>query len=229
MQREASDYGRTFLNSLFKYRAWPWFVGGLLAGLIAYHGGLRLWGLAVVGRQNLDEQQALLATLQQENRRLTENVVSRSRALWEAEPRGVALPYDEAADAAALVAAARSEAFEARKFLMVTFGANWCLDCRTLHRNLKSEEVAEYTEGVFHFVNVDVGKFNRNREIAEELGVDLSRGIPVAIFFDPVGRVIGTTNEGQLEPARRYSSKQILKFVRDIAERSRIVAPDAVE
>ncbi len=42
------------------------------------------------------------------------------------------------------------------------------------------------------------------------------------------GQVIGTTNEGQLEPARRYSSKQILKFMRDITERSRILAPDAV-
>lgn len=228
MQRKASGCGRLFLNALFKYRAWPWFVGGLLAGLIAYHGSVRLGGLEVVSRQDLDTQQRQLAALRQENRRLTEDV-SRARALWEAEPRGVTLPYDEVADAAALVAAARSEALKARKFLMVTFGANWCLDCRTLHRNLKSEEVKKYTEGLFHFVNVDVGKFNRNREIAEELGVDLSRGIPVAIFFDPAGRVIGTTNQGQLEPARRYSSKQILRFVRDVAERSRIVAPDSVE
>jgi hypothetical protein len=57
----------------------------------------------------------------------------------------------------------------------------------------------------------------------------LSRGIPVAIFFDPEGEVIGTTNEGQLEPSRHYSSKQILKFVRDIAEHSRVSAPDSVD
>ena len=59
--------------------------------------------------------------------------------------------------------------------------------------------------------------------------MSLTRGIPFAIFFDLQGQLIGTTNEGQLEPARRYSSKQILKFVRDIAERSRILAPDAVQ
>ena len=40
--------------------------------------------------------------------------------------------------------------------------------------------------------------------------------------------MIGTTNEGQLEPARRYTSKQILRFVRDIAERSQITTPDSV-
>jgi hypothetical protein len=45
------------------------------------------------------------------------------------------------------------------------------------------------------FVNVDVGKFNRNRDVAKSLGVTLTRGIPVAVFFDPQGRVIGTTND----------------------------------
>jgi hypothetical protein len=108
------------------------------------------------------------------------------------------------------------------------FSANWCQDCRNLHRNLKSDVVTAYTSDLFHFVNVDVGKFNQNRDIADELGVSLTRGIPVAIFFDVNGQVIGTTNEGQLEPARHYSSRQILKFVRDVAERSRILAPDAV-
>ncbi len=69
-----------------------------------------------------------------------------------------------------------------------------------------------------------MGKFNQNADVAADLGVKLSKGIPVAIFFNPDGQVIGTTNEGQLEPARRYSSKQILKFIKDIAERSRILA-----
>jgi len=64
--------------------------------------------------------------------------------------------------------------------------------------------------------------------VAAELGVTLSKGIPVAIVFDPDGNVIGTTNEGELEPARHYSSKQILRFVKDIVEQSRITYPDAV-
>ena len=70
-----------------------------------------------------------------------------------------------------------------QKFLMITFGANWCLDCRNLHRRLKSEDVKQYTDDRFLFVNVDVGKFNQNADLANELGVTLSRGIPVAIFL----------------------------------------------
>jgi len=70
--------------------------------------------------------------------------------------------------------------------------------------------------------------FDQNRNLVMELGVNLDNGIPVAVFFDQHGNVIGTTNNGELLPARRYSSKQILKSVRDVVERSRIVAPDSV-
>ena len=128
-----------------------------------------------------------------------------------------------------MVAEARGQATQAGKFLMITFGANWCRDCRTLYHNLKTEDVKAYTDDVFHFAHVDVGKFNKNRDVAEELGVGLTRGIPVAIFFDPAGNTIGTTNNGQLETARLYSSKQILKFVRDVAEKSLIASPDSVQ
>ena len=136
-------------------------------------------------------------------------------------------PYDEAADARADVARAREKALSNSQYLMVTFGANWCVDCRTLYKNLKSQEVTAYTQGLFSFANVNVGKFNRNNDLAAELGATLERGIPVAIFYAPDGHLIGTTNEGQLEPARRYSSKQILMFLEDVAEHSRFVAPEA--
>ena len=131
-------------------------------------------------------------------------------------------------DARLEVTKAREAAVKEQKILMITFGANWCMDCRNLHRRLKSGDVKKYTEDRFLFVNVDVGKFNQNADLAKELGVTLAKGIPVAIFFNPDGEVIGTTNEGQLEPARRYTSKQILRFVRDIAERSQITTPNSV-
>jgi len=203
-------------------------VAGLLLGLAIYHGALIMTGQKPVSREVLDEQQARLELLQQENLELTEELF-RPGLLGNLDFSQDELPYDEQADAASLISNARREAQAERKFLMVTFGANWCLDCRTLHRHLNSEPVAGYARDLFRFVNVDVGKINHNRDVAESLGVSLSRGIPVAIFFDPAGEVIGTTNDGQLEPARYYSSKQILKFVRDIVEHSRVLAPDSVD
>ncbi len=204
------------------------FLAGLVAGLVAYHGALFLGGRTLVDRDFLNDQQTRLDALKEENLELTDELFG---------PRGQdslalslqELPYDGEADAASMVSTARMDARAERKYLMVTFGANWCLDCRTLHHHLNSEPVAGYVRDLFRFVNVDVGKFNQNRDVAETLGISLTRGIPVAVFFDPDGEVIGTTNDGQLEPSRRYSSKQILKFVRDIAERDRILAPDSVE
>lgn len=204
------------------------FMAGVIGGLAIYQAVLVLGDLTVVSRQTLEQQHNVVAELEEENRQLTDELFRPRVPLYELLDESE-LPYDGDDDAAGEVTAAREAASRERKFLMVTFGANWCQDCRSLHRNLHSEEVENYTEDLFHFVNVDVGKFNQNRHVADELGVSLSRGIPVAIFFDPQGQLIGTTNEGQLEPARRYSSKQILKFVRDIAERSRILAPDAVQ
>ena len=203
------------------------FVGGIIAGGVVCLVVLRLAGLNVVSQNDLDEQAQLITDLQQENYELTNDLFNYQGPDAVFDPAD--LPYDESADAYAIVADARHQALQAGKFLMITFGANWCMDCRTLYRILKTDDVAAYTDGIFDFINVDVGKFNKNRDVAEELGVDLARGIPVAIFFDPTGTKIGTTNDGQLEPARFYSSKQILKFVRDIAEKSLISAPDSIQ
>lgn len=203
------------------------FLAGLVAGMLLHRGLLWQNGLVVMDEQRLEQQLNLVIALQEENRQLNEELFSPRFRGYPLVNDGE-LPYDENVDARAVVNSERERALHDGRFVMVTFGANWCQDCRTLHSHLKSREVADYTEDLFYFVNVDVGKFNQNVDIAAELGVTLIKGIPVAVFFDPDGQLIGTTNEGQLEPTRRYSSKQILKFMRDIAERSRILAPDAV-
>lgn len=204
------------------------FAAGLLGGFLAFKGLLSVSDHVVVPQADLARDSARLEQLDRENRELQQHL-NRAEVIQLIDREKANLPYSESADAVLEVSEARERAHREGRILMVTFGANWCLDCRNLHRQLKSEEVRTYTDSLFDFVNVNVGKFNQNRDVAEDLGVELSRGIPVAIFFDPSGQVIGTTNQGQLEPARHYSSKQILKFVRDVAERSRISAPDSVD
>lgn len=214
------------MSTFSKYRAGLSFVGGIVVGVTIGLAALRLSGFALVSQQDHDEQVQLIADLQEEIHELTDDLFAYQGpdAVFDMGD----LPYEDDADAPTTVASARQRAIDDGKFLMVTFGANWCLDCRTLYHHLRSPEVRTFTADIFDFVNVNVGKFNVNVGLAADLGVDLRRGIPVAIFFGPDGQVIGTTNEGQLEPARFYSSKQILKFVRDIVEKSLIAAPDSV-
>jgi thioredoxin 1 len=202
-------------------------VVGAVIGAAIYHTALTMGGFQIVSEAELESQVERIAELEAENQELTDELFS---------PQEPALPpldttqgpYSGADDASDEIVIARADARDQRRFLMVTFGANWCYDCRNLHRQLETEEVRAYTDGLFNFVFVDVGKLNQNRQVAERLGVDLNRGIPVSVFYAPDGSLIGATNDGQLESARYYSSKQILKFVRDVAERSRIIAPDAI-
>jgi thiol:disulfide interchange protein len=196
-------------------------------GLLAYHVALQLGGRVTVDRTRMDLLEHQVQRLQDENSQLFEELFSPKPNEHPLADQG-SLPYDGDTDARAAVREALEQARQEGKFLMVTFGANWCPDCRNLHRHLESDMVRPYTTDRFLFVNVDVGKLNQNRDLAQELGVSLNRGIPVAIFFDTKGRAIGATNNGELEPARHYTSPQILKFLRDVAERSRILAPDAV-
>ena len=204
------------------------FFAGQILGLAIYHGILVFGDKTPVSRSLLEEQQARIDELLQENAELTHELF-RPRSQDGIVLSGEDMPYDATADAAALIQDAREQARSESKFLMVTFGANWCLDCRTLHHHLTTEPVASYTADLFQFVNIDVGKLNQNRDVAASLGVSLTRGIPVAIIFDRDGSLLGSTNDGELEPARYYTSQQILKFVRDIAERQRVIAPDSVE
>jgi thiol:disulfide interchange protein len=116
-----------------------------------------------------------------------------------------------------------------RRFLMVEFGADWCEDCRVLARNLDDESTRDYFQSHFNLLGIDIGHSDRNFKAAEILGLDLSHGIPAAVFFAPDGSRIGATNNGELEPSRNYRPAQILAFLRDVTERRIITTPAAFQ
>jgi thioredoxin 1 len=203
------------------------FVGGIIAGTALVLAVFRASDYSMISRSDLDAQSRLIDQLQKENHELTNDLFMNRGP--DVSLDDLDLPYRDDAEAASTVESARDRAIRNGKFLMVTFGANWCLDCRTLHHHLQSPEVRAFTTDTFDFVNVNVGKFNQNVDLANDLGINLQRGIPVAIFFGPNGQVIGTTNHGELEPTRYYTSRQILKFIRDVAEKSLIAKPDSVQ
>jgi thiol:disulfide interchange protein len=142
---------------------------------------------------------------------------------WGADPKH--LPYDPTADARQDIVAAKARAAADGKMVMITFGANWCPDCLTLHKNLEAPGTREYAREKFEMVNVDVGEFDKNAAVARELGVTVN-GIPLAVFFSSDGRPICDTQSGELEPSRHYTSRQILDFLREVADYRRVVSPD---
>ncbi len=136
------------------------------------------------------------------------------------------LPYSPTADARREIADAKARAAANGKMLMVTFGANWCPDCLTLHKDLEDPVTREYANRKFEIVNVDVGEFDKNADVARELGVAPVNGIPLAVFFSSDGRPICDTRRGELEPSRHYTSSEILDFLKEVADHRRVVNPD---
>jgi thiol:disulfide interchange protein len=164
---------------------------------------------------------ASIGALAFQNRAISENDSFYER--WGADPAH--LPYDASADARREIADGKARAAESGKMLMVTFGANWCPDCLTLHKNLEDPDTRKFARDKFEFVNVDVGDFDKNAEVAHEIGVDVN-GIPLAVFFSPDGQPICDTSKGELEPSRHYTSREILEFLREVATFRRVVSPD---
>jgi protein disulfide-isomerase len=139
--------------------------------------------------------------------------------MWAAASLAVAAAavYDEAADARAQIQAARVAARPAHQPVLVVFGANWCGDCMMLDMAFKSGRSAPLIEQHFKVVKVDVGRFDKNVDIAEGYGVPLKKGIPAVAVLSDQGQVLYATRAGELADARKMGDDGIYGFFAKVA------------
>jgi protein disulfide-isomerase len=129
-------------------------------------------------------------------------------------------PYDETADAKAQIQAALKDAQAARLPVLVVFGANWCGVCKMLDMAFKSGASATLIAKNYRVVKVDVGRFDRNVDIAAAYGVPLKHGIPAVAVLSPKGEVLYATKAGELADARKMGDASIAKFFDKVSARS---------
>jgi thioredoxin 1 len=134
-------------------------------------------------------------------------------------------PYRWDLDARTAIAEGKARAAASGKMLMVTFGANWCPDCVTLHRNLFAPETRAYAKEHFEIVEIDVGDAKKNAAVRRDLGISVN-AIPLAVFYLPTGELVGDTFAGELKPSRHFSPLDIRDFLREVVDYHRIVSPD---
>lgn len=126
-------------------------------------------------------------------------------------------PYDEAADAKADIGAVLTDASQSKLPVLVVFGANWCGDCKMLDAALKTGAAAPLIAKNFHVVKVNVGKFDRNVDIAELYGVPLKKGIPAVVVLSAQGKPLYATRGGELADARAMGDTGVYDFFAKIA------------
>ena len=125
--------------------------------------------------------------------------------------------YDETADARAEIRLALADAQRANVPVLVVFGANWCGDCKVLDVAFKSGASAPLIARNYKVVKVNVGRFDRNVDIAESYGVPLKNGIPAVAVLSRQGTVIYATRAGELADAQKMGDDGIHAFFRKVA------------
>ncbi|WBO22473.1 thioredoxin family protein [Sphingomonas abietis] len=101
-------------------------------------------------------------------------------------PQPLPFPYDENADAQAVVAKAKAQAKREHKRLLIDLGGNWCLDCRVLASIMELPELQPYLAKHFVIAKVNIGRFDKNGEIAAHYGINgRLEGVPAILVVDP--------------------------------------------
>ena len=122
------------------------------------------------------------------------------------------LPYEENANAAAELQHALVAAQLNRNDVLLVFGANWCPDCRELDKALNGSS-HRLIAGHFQVVKIDVGRFDKNLELANRYGNPIRRGVPAVVVLTPDDRVVYSSKGGELANARKMGDTGIYDFL----------------
>ena len=68
----------------------------------------------------------------------------------------------------------------------------------------------------FKVVKVNVGRFDKNLDVAEAYEVPLAKGIPVVVILSPRNEVLYGTRDGELADARKMGDNGIYEFFKRV-------------
>ncbi len=129
-------------------------------------------------------------------------------------PVVVMSPYDEHANADAVVNAAFARAKKEGKRVLIDLGGNWCTDCIVLANVLEVPEVKSFVNTHFELVSVDVGRFDKNLQIPKRFGiVKRLEGVPSLLIADPDGTLINKGHVSALADARSMTPQAIANWL----------------
>jgi thiol-disulfide isomerase/thioredoxin len=129
-------------------------------------------------------------------------------------PVVVMKPYDESANADAAVNAAFARAKKDGKRVLIDLGGNWCTDCIVLANVLELPEVKSFVDAHFEFVEVDVGRFDKNLQVPKRFGiVKRLEGVPSLLIAEPDGTLVNKGHVSALADARSMTPQGIATWL----------------
>lgn len=123
-------------------------------------------------------------------------------------------PYDESANADAAVADAFARAKAQHKRVLIDLGGNWCADCRILAGIMRLPEMQRFLAVHYVVVSVDVGRFNRNLQVAARFGItERLAGVPSVLVATADGTLVNRDRISALADARSMTPQGIADWL----------------
>lgn len=119
--------------------------------------------------------------------------------------------YKTDANAAADIRRALVTAARQKKNVLLDFGGNWCIDCHVLENAFHQPRIAPLLNNNYVLVHVDVGRYEKNLDLAKKYHVDLEKGVPSLAVLSAQGMVLYAT--GDFERARVMSEDDVIQFL----------------
>jgi thiol:disulfide interchange protein len=102
-----------------------------------------------------------------------------------------------------------------RKHVILDFGGNWCGDCQVLDIYFHDPANKSLLEENFELVDVNIGRYDANQDIADHYGIPLKRGVPALVVLSADGKVLLAQRDGEFEKMRTLQSSDLTKFLND--------------
>lgn len=115
--------------------------------------------------------------------------------------------------AQAEIKSALSQAARLHKRVILDFGGNWCGDCKVLDRYFHQEPNASLLKSNFILVDVNIGHFDRNQDIAKKYDVPLAKGVPALAVLDAGGHPLFSQKKGEFESMARMDPTSVTDFL----------------
>jgi thiol:disulfide interchange protein len=97
--------------------------------------------------------------------------------------------------------------------VLVDFGGDWCPDCQVLDLYLHDPANAPLLAANYVLVHVNIGRIDRNLDIARRLEVPLKKGVPALAVLGGDGRLIYSQKSGEFESMRGMQSAAVTEFL----------------
>jgi thioredoxin 1 len=121
--------------------------------------------------------------------------------------------YPDPGQARADLSAALKSAAATHRRVLIDFGGNWCGDCKVLNLYFHDAQNRQLLERNFVLVDVNVGHFDANLDLAEKYEVPLKKGVPALAVLSEQGKLLYTQKNGEFEAMRRMDSSAVTQFL----------------